>query len=401
LVSTGCSVVDTVAVSVAPNVVFQDTNICHGASVTLADSINEQSVVWTFSPSLQSPDNFVNNVLTLYNATGSIKNTVCSASNIPCADSLQVGVYPKLQPNATALFQTCSNQPVSIGTVADANYSYQWSPANNLTNPNISNPTVSISNTGNSVLVQKYYLTRTLVSTGCSVVDTVAVSVAPNVVFQDTNICHGASIMLADSINGESVTWTFNPPLQSPDNFVNNVLTLYNATGSIKNTVCSASNISCADSLMISVYSSMIVNPTIYIQTCDSQPVNIGTNVNANYSYHWFPGTYLNDSTISNPIFMASNNSNQTTKYKYLMIRTVLATGCTVVDTVVVSIPPSVALKDTNICHGASVTLADSINGQSVVWTFNPPLQSPDNFVNNVLTLYNATSSIKNTVCSA
>ncbi|WP_221405396.1 gliding motility-associated C-terminal domain-containing protein [Flexibacter flexilis] len=389
LVSTGCSVVDTVAVSVAPNVVFQDTNICHGASVTLADSINGQSVVWTFNPPLQSPDNFVNNVLTLYNATSSIKNTVCSASNIPCSDSLQVGVYPKLQPNATALFQTCSNQSINIGTNANANYSYQWSPVNNLNNPNISNPTVSISNTGNSVLVQKYYLTRTLVSTGCSVVDTVAVSVAPNVVFQDTNICHGASVTLADSINGESVTWAFSPPLQAPDNFTNNVLTLYNATGSIKNTVCSASNIPCSDSLQVGVYPKLQSNATALFQTCSNQSINIGTNANANYSYQWLPANNLTNPNISNPTVKISNTGNSVLVQKYYLTRTVLATGCKVVDTVVVSIPPSVALKDTNICTGASVTLADSLNGQSVVWTFNPPLQAPDNFTNNVLTLYN------------
>jgi gliding motility-associated-like protein len=72
----------------------------------------------------------------------------------------------------------CSGTPANIGANALPGYTYQWTPAAGLSDPNISNPAITLTNNIPGNLVQTYTLTVT--SNGCSNTDDVEVTIRPN-----------------------------------------------------------------------------------------------------------------------------------------------------------------------------------------------------------------------------
>lgn len=235
----------------------QDIFTCSGVAFTLPSS--QYSHTWTAITPIQAPNVFNDTKITLYNKTTQPQvfkflytqlQGACSGKN---KDTLNVTVYPEVHSNPTQTIQTCSGTATHIGVSAVAGVSYKWSPTINLNSATVSNPVVTISNTTNNIQKIKYLLTKTSLLTGCKAVDTVIVIVPPTVSLTDTNICSGASIMLADSIQNQPVNWSFSPSLQAPDNFTNNVLTLYNPYAVSKKVKYYPSNISCADTVIVRV----------------------------------------------------------------------------------------------------------------------------------------------------
>jgi len=82
------------------------------------------------------------------------------------------------KPNAGPDLRYCSGPSVIIGDTAHVGYAYQWTPATGLNNATISNPTVTLTDTGKTKKVVDYVVETN--NGMCTAKDTVAVTVLPN-----------------------------------------------------------------------------------------------------------------------------------------------------------------------------------------------------------------------------
>ncbi|MEN9700380.1 MAG: hypothetical protein RLZZ301_1578 [Bacteroidota bacterium] len=97
--------------------------------------------------------------------------------------------------NAGPDVSICSGQTAQIGSVSNPNYTYSWTAAPGLSQTSISNPTISLTNTGTAPITQQYLVTTNLISnpSSCPSHDSVLVTVNP--LFTDTldvTICPGS-----------------------------------------------------------------------------------------------------------------------------------------------------------------------------------------------------------------
>ncbi len=107
------------------------------------------------------------------------------------------------EPDAGSDISICSGSSGQIGAANNPTYIYSWSPAAGLNQTNISNPLVTLTNTGTTDLTQTFTVTTTLASnpTSCPVSDQVVVTVKPDR-FSTVNasVCQGGSY----TIGGQS-----------------------------------------------------------------------------------------------------------------------------------------------------------------------------------------------------
>jgi PKD repeat protein len=118
-------------------------------------------------------------------------------------DNTSVNVIAAPTANAGPDKDLCSQSSANIGTSGTTGVSYKWTPATGLTNPNISNPDVSLTYTGNNTdTVYKYVVTASA-GANCSSADTVLITVKkrPVVIANplNSNICEGLSVQLTAS----------------------------------------------------------------------------------------------------------------------------------------------------------------------------------------------------------
>lgn len=114
----------------------------------------------------------------------------------------------------------CNGGSAQLGSTAAVGWNYSWSPVTGLSSPSISNPTVSLPNTGNTPLLQTYVVTAT--NGSCVLTDSVTVTVLPDpsVLLQvsPTVICPGqsATVSYAGAASPSATfTWNFAGSSQS------------------------------------------------------------------------------------------------------------------------------------------------------------------------------------------
>jgi gliding motility-associated-like protein len=132
--------------------------------------------------------------------------------------------------NAGADVGFCTGQNATLGTTNNPNFVYNWSPSTGLSNSTISNPTVVLSNTGNSTYSQIYTVTTSFANSPgvCPTTDQVNVTVYPQFTTNlNVSICDGDTYFF----NGQNISTagTFQSSLQS----VNGCDSLVNLTVSV------------------------------------------------------------------------------------------------------------------------------------------------------------------------
>lgn len=119
-------------------------------------------------------------------------------------------------PNAGVAY--CSGGSVQIGTTPNANHVYSWSPATGLSQTNVANPTVSLTNTGNAPITQTYTVTTTLAANPgvCPTTDNIVVTVNPvptsTFTVSDDTACTNEAITITYTGNmapAATYTWNF------------------------------------------------------------------------------------------------------------------------------------------------------------------------------------------------
>jgi len=140
----------------------------------------------------------------------------------------------------------CSSNSSQIGSTNNTTYLYNWSPSNGLSSTTVSNPTVSLTNTGNTPITQVYTVSTSLATSPgvCSTTDQVSVTVYPHLSNTvNASICEGDSY----NFDGQSLTssgsYTANfTTVNGCDSIVNLNLTVNpNIAITIDTTICQGS----------------------------------------------------------------------------------------------------------------------------------------------------------------
>jgi gliding motility-associated-like protein len=354
---------------------------------------------WSISNGTFNGANIGNNVSVNFNNAGSATISVSAISANGCFSSSltkTVIIKPNVNVFAGDDKNYCSGSQTTIGAAGIPGYTYQWSPSNGLNNPNASQTTVNLTNTGNTPLVQDYILTATF--NGCINTDTVKVTVNPlpaQLAGNDTSICSGTTITIgANPIPNFTYAWT-------PTIGLNNA-TLANPSLTLLNLI----NVPVIHMYLLTVTTQQLctTNDTVYITVnklpnanagidkiiCSGDSINIGTNSSVGSTYQWNPSAGLSNPNISNPVASGINNLAQNDTINYVL--TVSQSTCVAKDSMLLIIKPKAiadAGPDQLLCSGNTIQLGNTaVIGTSYVWSPTTGL-SNSNISNPSLSLTN------------
>jgi gliding motility-associated-like protein len=292
---------------------------------------------------------------TAYNGTlnggATINNT-----NPNCTFTPEVG---STTANAGTDTSFCSNGAVSHVLQGTGNGTYSWSPAIYLNNPNIQNPTATISAT------TTFYLTVTNGTSACTGIDSVTIYVNPFPLINtiaDTTICNLSPLVLNTNSNAATYQWTpaayvSNPGITSPNFIGANSQRLY-----VTGTTAGCSSIDSVD---------VIVNPLPVVQTINDttlcSPQSITLTTTGAQTYSWSPATGLSNPNVASPVFSG------TTQQTYTVTGTD-AIGCRNTDIVTVffSSPDSLKAPPSFTICGQQTIQLDGNNGTRVSYLWSP-----------------------------
>jgi gliding motility-associated-like protein len=327
--------------------VSSDPTICRGASVQLNAG---GGTVYSWSPSTGLNNPNIANPVASPLVTTIYKVVVRNAAGCRDSANVIVNVEPPLSITSSGNGAICHGDSAQLNVSGGS--SYQWFPANGLSNPSIANPKASPSST------TTYKVVVTGVN-GCkdSINVTVAVDNPPIIsVTNNTGICPGDSAQLNAS-GGVTYQW-------SPASGLN-LTNIPNPKASpLSNTtykVVVSNNSGCQDSATVSVSlkpkPTAIASPSSSICATDSAQLN-ATGGN---TYQWYPVNGLSNPSVSNPKASPSSTTN------YFVIAT-NTEGCkdTASTTIVVTPLPVLDLGNNfDVCPGASFTLNATTTGAS------------------------------------
>ncbi len=206
--------------------------------------------------------------------------------------------------------------------------------------------------------VELYIIAPYTCGAGVVILDSVELtiydSVSVHIITPDTAICIGQDVLIHTA---SSFPLNY---LWSPSSTLNNdtllsptatptITTTYTIIGTLPNSGCPPT----AASITISVYTPPTLNVGPAIQkTCVGVPLQLDVAVTpaGTYQYNWTPTTYLNNSTIANPVVTPGVAGN----FEYVVNVAHIGGGCGTVDSFILHVLPNtftLVNPDTGICY--------------------------------------------------
>jgi PKD repeat protein len=337
--------------------------VCLGESVQLGTAgIAGHSYVWTPSTGLSDPQ--IGDPLaepsasTIYTLTETINATGCSVTQ-----TLPITVNPIPAAITGENDTICNGESVQLGAPHILGHTYQWSPSLGLNSATFADPNASPTQT------TFYHLTESITASGCTMENDVVVVVNPLPLANVGNpnaVCLGGSVVLGGSaIVGRTYQWS--PSLGLSSEFVSNPLATPNGTTSYT-LVETIDATGCVDSITVIATVNPLpeANPGENATICLGESLTLGVAAVSGNSYAWFPTTHLTNATISNPVTTPPISTT------YTLTETVLATGCSRAQNIVVTVNPQPignAGTATSICAGDSTSIGTvPIVGNTYTW---------------------------------
>ncbi len=343
---TGCENSDTLKVTVLPlpDVGVKDTVACDTLPLQMGH-IALPNLRYTWQPATFLSSDTVSNPVFRYsgnvtapvnlNYTYFVEDRVLGSCSF--SKTITISVRPRPVADAGKDSTFCSLDSTAIGVQPIGGYAYQWSPTTGIGQPKISNPKIFLPNPADTFQTHVYTLTVTDTLSGCFRVDTVVFRIKPRTVVnasRDTTVCFGSSIQIGDSpIPTYSYSWnrsvdisdsTLSNPLYSANKFSFDaiidtlVLTAFNPGTGCTN----------RDTLFVKIQANPRYNFTDNA-LCSGDSILLGDTAQPGFTYSWFPGLGLSDSTIARPKLSLINGSNDTSYFvKYKVTITNDTTGC-------------------------------------------------------------------------
>lgn len=278
-------------------------------------------------------------------------------------DTITVHVNAAPVSNAGVNQSLCSASTINLGTGSTTGNTYQWSPSTGLSGTTISNPTTTLSNTGNTpdTLI---YTVLTTNAAGCTSSDDVTIIVNPVPTANAGNdgiICSGQSVQVGSAAtSGYTYLWNpstglVGPTTSNPTATLTNVTSVFDTVHYIVTTTW----FGCIDKDTVDV----IVKPNPVSNAgndqnlCSGNTIPLGTTSTTGYNYGWSPATGLSSTTASNPNVTLTGTTTSTNTY----IVTTTWNGCITQDSVTITLNPLPTVTSTAnpaaICLGTSATL--------------------------------------------
>ncbi|HEX8328202.1 MAG TPA: gliding motility-associated C-terminal domain-containing protein [Hymenobacter sp.] len=355
--------VSTVRVTVSPEAIVNAgpaRTICPGvASGTLGTpALTGYTYSWSPATGLSSAT-AAQPTVTLPNTTGApITTTYTLTATSPAGCTATATVAVTVSPVEAAMpgpnLSFCSGTTAAVlgGTAtAQPGYTYSWSPATGLSNPNVLNPSVTGTNTTNAPIVRTYTLTMTNAN-GCVSTATVDVTINPAAVADaglPKQTCPNAPVTIGGTpVAGTIYAWSPAVGLSSTSG-LNPTVTLPNTTGAALTqvyTLTATTPNGCVATSTVAV----TVNPNAVAEAgpdaavCDRKQVTLGAAARAGYTYSWSPATGLSNAAVAQPVFTGVNTTNAPLTLTYTLTATT-SNGCASTDAVTVTVNPRPAAE--------------------------------------------------------
>jgi gliding motility-associated-like protein len=271
----------------------------------------------------------------------------------------------------------CHGQTIQIGTnpVPGEQYRYSWFPTTGLSNPNIPNPTLTITNNSPQPLRLSYFVTKDTLASGniCGRVDEIIINVPGRVANAGPDVltCSGVPFQNApQALPGYRYQWTALDG--APLSFLNNTQVasptftpVNNGTEPIKlryvqtATLIAPPGCSNSDTVEITV-APAITRGIKTFRLCSGQTQQIGIAPVQGFAYTWSPAAGLSSSTIANPTFtgLVVNDADSVVRRYVLTVQA--ANSCLVRDTVEIRVLRNVTANagpDLQICGDTTIRL--------------------------------------------
>ncbi|MBI4930738.1 MAG: gliding motility-associated C-terminal domain-containing protein [Bacteroidetes bacterium] len=284
---------------------------------------------------------------------------VMDANGCTNTDIVNVTVNPLPAANAGTDVSMCIGSSASLS--ASGGNTYVWSPATNLSNVNIANPTA------NPTASITYTVTVTDAN-GCSNTDAILITVNPLPTANagaDATICAGTSTTLSAS-GGNNYLWTPATNLSSAN--ISNPVANPTSNSTYTVTVTDANGCSNTDAMNIFVNPVPVANAGPNASICFGFSTSL--NASGGSSYSWVPSTGLSNPNISNPVA----NPTSTTTYTIIVSNG----NCASVSSMSVTVNPTpvatISLQTNVSCFGgsngnATVTVSVGTNPITYLWT--------------------------------
>lgn len=202
-----------------------------------------------------------------------------------------------------ATLSKCSVNDLALNVGGNPNYSYQWSPANTLDDPNAPNP---MSSTTEAVV---YNVTVTDDAAGCQVERTIDVSVPDDMLDADFEWTYLDCVQnvtvnlvpLSTYSDGTIVSWQWTLSNGVSSNQEEFTTTINNNTPTDITLTVTADD-GCTATFTQTLNASVLdLDLPANMYLCGGTSVVLNQNGNDNYEYTWSPATGLNDATIAKP----------------------------------------------------------------------------------------------------
>ncbi len=341
----GCVSVDTVEITVQPRLnltLSNDTTICSGDTIQIQSSGNGL-VSWSGSAYLSS----TNDASPFVTAAADAEYFALSTADGFCEtrDTIAVTVVAKPLVNAGLDQIICEGTTVQLDGSSDATFT--WDNVSLLDNPTILNPVASPNNNVDFILVG-------LNSAGCSSLDTVRITVYPQLtltVSNDLTICLGDTAQIVAQSTG-NIQWTGSGYLSDLNSLTPLISPLADALYIAE--VQEAGYCNSRDTVTVTVAALPIVDAGISAQLCAGSSWEL--NGFAEGTFGWIADATLTSTDVLNP-----SVSPVVDTWYYL--QSIDSNGCEQLDSVLVVVDATLQLSvsnDTTICSGVSVQLAAS-----------------------------------------
>lgn len=346
----------TVPVQTSSISIDNDTIICEGTSIQLSAS---GGISYNWYPAVGLVNG--NTASPTFTPPAPMYYYVDVVSDLGCefTDSVYIDFYTDSTTiiNDTAI---CINDNITLFATGGGTYS--WTPAANLDNASIANPTAS-------PLVDTRYYVDVVSPNGCLLRDSMFLTVHndPHTIIPDTSICFEDSIQLF-ATGGGTYAWSPATGLSNPN--IANPMASPSVTTTYYLAIISGPN-SCPiyDSVTIVVYNDPI---SVSNDTTICEGLSVMLNATGGGSYNWMPTSTLDNANLSNPTATPVAPTN------YIVDITTV-NGCFKTDSVYVDFFTDTMsiINDTSICITDSIQLV-ATGGGSYNWLPSTGLNNPN-----------------------
>lgn len=366
---TGCTHSDTVNVILRNPIINagDDKSFCDNAIVTLGSpAVPNQTYSWTPLLGLSEPnaaqpkDTLFAGVTYTLEVTDT--ETGCTATDMVTFTLVSAPTYDAPDVNV------CEGGSVQIGLVAQAGYSYFWSPSTGLSDPYAAQPIATVNSSTTYTVVVSDNATA-----GCYASDQVKVNVVASTFslnLTDQQDCQGATVNIGVADQGGTYSWTPSIGLSDASNF-NPLYTIGDSTATYILEWVTPDGCTLWDKVSISPYDEITLSFLTNYDICTEASVQIGSSAaESGGTYAWTsisgdPIGTLSDPNIHNPIATPT----VTTTYRLTYTS---SNGCVQTRDVTINVspPPTVNLgPDQTVCPNITLTPTTTGTISSYIWS--------------------------------